>query len=91
VDKYKLPPNDPRFESRSWVDWQVEMFEDLYVRRETIKAQMAEGTADNTKATKALQAIEAVLGIGSGADDTLVDRWEKDLEEGRVPDLNAEG
>jgi hypothetical protein len=88
VDKYKRPPNDELFQTRSWAEWQIEMYEDLYVRRNELKEQMESGEVDHKKALRVLTAIESLLGE-SATQDTLVDQWEKDLEEGRLPDLEA--
>jgi len=88
VNKYNLPANHELYRTRSWVDWQIEMFEDLYVRRAELKEQMADGTVDNKKALKVLSAINSVLGDNEEVfDDPLIDQWERDLAEGRIPDL----
>jgi hypothetical protein len=92
VSKYTRPSNDPLFQDRCWVEWQIEMYEDLYVRRNELKEQMAESDShvDHAKATQALAAIDALLGEGSGeTEDALVDQWERDLDAGIVPDLEA--
>lgn len=64
------------------------MYEDLYVRRDEIQAQIAEGDVNAQKAGKVLQAIDAMLGNTAGEDDQLVDKWERELAEGKIPDLN---
>lgn len=87
MDKYKQPSNHELFQTRSWAEWQIEMYEDLYVRRDELKAQMENADVDQRKALKALTAIEALLGEGDGEQDSLVDRWEAELAEGRIPDL----
>jgi len=74
---------------RSWAEWQVEMYEDLYVRRNDIKAQITDGDVDQRKAIKVLNAIEGLLGDPSGSgSDPMVDKWERELDEGKTPDLN---
>lgn len=64
------------------------MYEDLFVRRAELKEQMDEGEVDNKKALRVLSAINAMLGEDDVL-DPVVDQWEKDLAEGRVPDLEA--
>ena len=89
VDKYKRPSNDALYMSRCWAEWQIEMYEDLYVRREELQERMKDGNSDKASTLKILNSINAYLDETVEVEDDLVDQWEKELAEGKMPDLNA--
>jgi len=66
-----------------------EMFEDLLFRREEIERSLEEGSADRQAAMRQLAIIDGVLENKDVSEDDLFDQWERDLEEGRMPDLDA--
>ena len=66
------------------------MFEDLLVRRDEMNSQIESGDLKAKDVEKALSAINEILGDGPVVIDPLVDQWERDLAEGRIPDLDAE-
>lgn len=89
MDKYKRPPNDPLYQARSWVEWRIEMYEDLMSRRDELKEGIKDGTLDQGKADSLIRAIEAVLEEKAPqSDDPLIDKWEAELEAGLVPNLD---
>lgn len=88
-DKYKLPPNHELFVSRSYADWTVEMIEDLLERRDEIEQQIKDGALPASKGDLILQRIADALGEETTGGDPLFDQWERDIEEGRIPDLEA--
>jgi len=90
VDKYKRPASDPLFLSRSWPEWQVEMFEDMLAQREVIVDRLAAGELETKGGLEALDSLNKILGDARVV-DPLVDKWERELEAGRVPDLNEVG
>lgn len=57
-------------------------------RREEIERNLEEGDGDSKMLMKQLAIVNQVLGDEEVEDD-LFDQWERDLEEGRVPDLDA--
>lgn len=90
--KYKLPPNHKLFVSRSVGALYLEMYIDMYVRREDLMRDIEDETL-GFKAigimTKELEDLNNFLGEESeGFGDPLIDKWEKELEEGKIPDLN---
>lgn len=92
MEKYKRPPNDPLFQARSWAEWQIERYEDLLQLRADLLEHMESGQSGGKQALSALSALDAVLGeTATVVGDPLIDRWEKDLAEGREPDLDAQG
>lgn len=95
VSKYKLPPSDPRFQGQTFPELLLEWAEDrLYRRKQLIEemelAQEGEIEIDMTAAHKELAVLNKALGYPDAApQDDLWDQWEKDLAEGRTPDLEA--
>lgn len=99
VGKYKLPPTHPLFEGQSMAALTLEMFEDLYVRREEIKRDLKDVSSakERLELMDALQKLDEALGERDEATDPngpmvtgdpLVDRWERELAAGRMPDLD---
>jgi len=89
VDKYKRPTNDPLFMNRSWVEWQVEMFEDMFAQRDSIADKLKDGDLDSKQAVEALQALNKILGEDTMI-DPLTDKWERELAEGKTPNLDED-
>lgn len=65
-----------------------EMYEDLLFKREEVERSLESGVGDREILMKQLTALNRALGEPVSEDD-LFDQWEKDLAEGKVPDLNA--
>ena len=86
VDKYKRPASDPLFLSRSWPEWQVEMFEDMLTQRETLVDRVANGEVDSKEGLAALEGLNKILGDERTV-DPLVDKWERELASGKTPNL----
>jgi hypothetical protein len=87
VEKYKRPTNDRLFMTRSWAEWQIEMFEDMYSERERIADRFRDGDIDSKVAMPALAALNNVLD-DSVSIDPLADKWERELAEGKLPNLD---
>ena len=87
VDKYKRPASDPMFLSRSWPEWQVEMFEDMLTQREIIIERVANGEIDAKDGALALEGLNKILG-DERVIDPLVDKWERELAMGKTPNLD---
>ena len=89
VDKYKRPTNDPLFMQRSWAEWQIEMFEDMWLQRDQLMESMNNGDMEIKVALPAITALNKVLDDGDIiTGDPLIDKWEKEWAEGKTPDLN---
>ena len=88
--KYNRPPNDPMFTNQTPAELQLEMFEDLLWQREDILEQL-EKTVDSRERADLRERLGSIneifdYKVDMGEDD-LIDEWERDLEEGRIPDL----
>lgn len=65
------------------------MFEDMLLRKQEILDELETGGSSNANELyRQLNALNAALGEGEIVQDDLVDRWEKELEQGITPDLN---
>ena len=88
--KYKLPPNHPLFLEQSVAELNQEMVEDLLIRKREVEAELEnEDTrmSERQELSRQLRALNEALGEPPETGDELIDQWEKDLEEGRVPNL----
>lgn len=90
VDKYKRPTTDARYLSRSWPEWQVEMFEDMLAQRESILERVSAGEVDAKEGATIIDALNKLLGDERTV-DPLVDKWERELASGKVPNLDEVG
>lgn len=74
--------------------WVKEMYEDLYEQVRDIETQLADEMTpmrERTTLAARLRKLSRALGEKEEiSDDPLVDQWERDLEEGRIPDLDAD-
>lgn len=87
--KYKLPPNHPLFINQSLADLTLEMYEDSLVRKDEIMEELKEAKGEASSALlKQLNAVSKLLGEDEYTSDPLIDKWERELEEGLTPDLN---
>ena len=76
--------------SQSESELMLEMYEDMLLRKQEILDELE--TADTKTANELYRQLNA-LNVGLGEEeviqDDLVERWEKELEQGKIPDLNA--
>lgn len=89
--KYSLPSNHELFESQSVAELNLEFFEELMVRRKEILDDLDDEdtkSSDTGYLFKTLNIINKALGLEEESQDALADEWERDLELGRIPDLN---
>lgn len=69
-----------------------EMIEDLLVRKRDLIAALGDEDQpikEQQELSRQLRGVLTALGDPVETGDELVDQWERDLEEGRVPDLEA--
>lgn len=67
-----------------------EMIEDLLIRKREVVAELeSEDTRMQERQVLArqLKSLNEALGDPQEREDDLIDQWEQDLEEGRVPNL----
>ena len=92
-EKYNLPPNHKLFESQSLAEIELEMYEDLLTRKQSIESELHEDQREMNRAEELITQLNAIKRALGEKDevvvDPLIDQWEKDLEEGRIPDLEA--
>ncbi len=94
--KYSRPHNDPLFGTRPIHAWISEMYEDAYERVRDLETLLDDPDIrqeERRNLSQRLRKLYKMLGetdedkaIG---EDPLIDQWEKDLDEGRMPDLDA--
>jgi hypothetical protein len=75
--------------SLSFAEHTQDMYEDLMFRLEEIDRSLEEGDSDAKVLMKQRAIINKVLENEEETEDDLFDQWERDLEEGRIPDLDA--
>jgi len=88
--KYKLPPNHPLFLEQSVAELNQEMVEDLLIRKREVMAELENEETrmrERQELGRQLRALNEALGDKQESEDELIDQWERDLEEGRIPDL----
>lgn len=91
TNKYKLPANHELFRTRSVASLHIEMIKDLLLQKEKIEKDMQEANGlELRELTKQLNSINTALDptIKNVSGDDLIDKWEKELEEGKTPNLN---
>ena len=90
VKKYELPPNHGLFTSQSMAALHQEMYEDIYARKAEVLEELKTSTGDTESQVKTLNEINRILGDDAKdySSDPLIDKWEQELLEGKVPDLN---
>lgn len=89
-EKYKQPANDPRFEERSLAEWAREMWEDCYERKGNLETRLEEATGHERQ-----DILEQLERLAKALDedfsqDPLADKWERELMEGKIPDLDEQ-
>ena len=90
AERYKRPPNDPSLERLTPAELELAMYRDLISRKKELESQL-ENSAPGVNRTKIVDAIgeidELMTGVNSAA-DPLIDKWEREIAEGKIPDLD---
>lgn len=90
VGKYKLPPSHELFQNQSLAELTQEMYEDLFFKKAELEDILENDDRENREnILEQLNVLNKALGEEYIVSDPLVAQWEKDLEEGRIPDLDA--
>lgn len=95
-NKYSRPANDPLFSSRPIHAWISEMYVDVYEQIQTLETllddpdlRQEERRSTSTRLRKLYRLVgesdEKAIG-----EDPLIDKWEKELLEGKTPDLDEQ-
>ena len=61
----------------------------MYDQRDEIRNEIEEGSDNNEVLLRRLNAINKILEEDEEVQDELFDQWERDLAEGKMPDLDA--
>jgi hypothetical protein len=88
VSRYNLPPNHPLFVGQSVAELNLEWFEDLMLRRVALQEMIDEGNCDYSATSKELDEINQALGEQAVESDDLIDKWERQIANGEMPDLD---
>ena len=88
--KYSLPCNHELFLTRSIGSLSIEMYSDLYIKRDELEDSLKELSGKEADlVVKQINDINASLEDGEYfTTDPLIDKWEKELEAGLTPDLS---
>ena len=88
--KYKLPRNHPLCTSRTEAELLLEMYEDMVDRRDELHARLGEPGVEADEVMRQINGINEVFEVEEEVYDPLVAKWEQEILEGKVPDLDAE-
>jgi hypothetical protein len=86
--KYNLPPNHPLLLGRSMAELTREMFEDMLLKRQELRELLGKSGTDAQHVLEQINAINEVLGERPDNHDPLAEKWERELEQGLVPDFD---
>jgi hypothetical protein len=92
--KYSLPPNHPLYQSRTLGDLQREWWDDVLARQQELERQLEDDDLNaegRRRLTTALAKLDDVLNPrpeGSSTGDPLIDKWEREWAEGKMPNLD---
>jgi hypothetical protein len=88
--KYSKPPNHPLLEQSTAADLYIELYEDLLLRRNTLREELDDRTQDPEKVIEKINEINKTLGDKEEVWDPLVAKWDRELAEGKIPDLDED-
>lgn len=94
-NKYNRPANDRLFQNRPISVWVREMYEDAYERKfdlETLLEDPEMRQEERRHVSQKLRRIYKALGEEdlTLGEDPLIDKWERELAEGKEPDLDEQ-
>lgn len=87
MGKYQLPTSSRAFQDSTLGELQLEMLQDLVAKRRELRNLLGEKGYDADRVQDQINAINEVFGDREEAYDPLIDKWERELLEGHVPDL----
>ena len=67
-----------------------EMYEDMLVRRKELRAALEHAGRDAPQILAQINALNAALGEEPEHHDPLADKWERELDQGIIPDLDED-
>lgn len=93
-NKYNRPHNDPLFSSRPIHAWISEMYVDVYERVQGLETLLEDPDMrqeERRNTSQRLRKLYRLLGEDEDkaiGEDPLIDKWEKEMLEGKTPDLD---
>jgi hypothetical protein len=85
--KYNLPPNHHLFLERSIGSLNVEMYIELFLKKEELELDLENASGkEYSDILNRLRRVNGALGE-SFSEDPLIDKWEKEISEGKLPNL----
>jgi tRNA pseudouridine-54 N-methylase len=88
--KYGLPPTHSAFLDANVAELQLEMLQDLLARRKELWVMLDEKGADVDAIMEQVNNINEIFGDKVESYDPLIDKWERELAEGKIPDLDEQ-
>jgi hypothetical protein len=89
--KYKLPASSALFLEQRFAELLQEFFEDLWSEYEILKEVFdKEGRLEALEHARLLELEKALLDARTELQDPLIEKWERELREGRMPDLEED-
>lgn len=86
--KYNLPSNHKLFLERTLGDLHQEMVEDLLVEKTVLEKRIEDGEDSGSHLFRQLNEVNRALGERESFGDALWDKWEREIAEGKIPDLD---
>jgi hypothetical protein len=85
--KYNLPPNHHLFLERSIGSLNVEMYIELFLKKEELELDLENASGkEYSDILNRLRRVNDALGEAF-SEDPLIDKWEKEISEGKLPNL----
>ncbi len=90
VGKYNLPPNHPLLLDLTLAELALDWYNDRYMTRAAIQARLEIATSHEEESSlrTRLNDINVSLGEAEEVEDELIDKWERELAEGKMPNLS---
>ena len=90
IKKYGLPSTHPAFLNTNLSEMQLEMLQDLLSRRRELREALDEKGANVDSIMKQINSINEVFNDKVEYIDPLIDKWDRELAEGKIPNLDEQ-
>lgn len=89
--KYNLPSSSPLFQSMTTAEILLERYEDLHAERSDLEQKRKTSKLEDWERDR-LTLVQSILeGEDVSFGDPLIEKWEREIAEGKIPDLDEEG
>lgn len=92
-ERFKLPTNHPLLQKLTNAELSQLIWEAMYERKAEIERQLDDDRTPRQQVAELysqLARIQRALGEDVDCGDPLIDKWERELEQGIIPDLDEE-